>query len=301
MGNMRDLWTLGGLTLPELLRRTIRESWEDAVFGQGGRMAFYHFLALFPSLFVLLVIASRIPHAVTHLHMALEDLSAQVLPEQVTQLFERALDELNGRTPSGFQLVSVSAGTLWAVFNSTWAMIYGLNRAYEVEENRSRRELAGIIAGLTLSMALTVGCSISVIFCSAYLRENLPQFAILLRIVEWLVLLALLSLSFAVLYRFAPNLRDHEWRWSTPGALCALILWLGATLAARLYFDHINNYAHVYGHLNGVAMLLLWLYVTNGAILIGGEMNSEIEKAAERQDAPERRSHRQERLRSGVR
>jgi membrane protein len=83
-----------------------------------------------------------------------------------------------------------------------------------------------------------------------------------------------------LLYRFAPNLRRHEWRCSTPGALCALILWIAAAYAARLYFDHVDNYSRAYGHLNGVAMLLLWLYVSNGAILIGGEMNSEIEKAA---------------------
>ena len=94
---------------------------------------------------------------------------------------------------------------------------------------------------------------------------------------EWLVLLASLSVSFAVLYRFAPNLRDCAWRWSTPGAFCALVLWIGSTFAARVYFDHVN-YARSYGQLSGVVMLLLWLYVTNGAILIGGEMNSEIEK-----------------------
>ena len=92
-----------------------------------------------------------------------------------------------------------------------------------------------------------------------------------------MVLAASLSFSFALLYRFAPNLRDCEWRWSTPGAFCALVLWIGSTFAARVYFDHVN-YARSYGQLSGVVMLLLWLYVTNGAILIGGEMNSEIEK-----------------------
>ena len=279
---MRDLWTFGGLSWRELLRRTIRESWEDAVFGQGGRMAFYHFLALFPSLLVFLVITSRIPHAQEHLRTALQDLSGQVLPQEVTQLFVRAMDELNGRSLSGLQLASVCGGTLWAVFNGTWAMIYGLNRAYEVEENRCRRDLAGIIAGLAFAVALTAGSVVFVIFYSAHLRTGFPQGAPVIRMVEWLVLLAILSLAFSVLYRFAPNLRDQEWRWSTPGALCALLLWLGATFAARIYFDHINNYSRVYGHLNGVAMLLLWLYLTNGAILIGGEMNSEIEKAAER-------------------
>jgi membrane protein len=112
--------------------------------------------------------------------------------------------------------------------------------------------------------------------------------AIALRVLEWLVVVASLSFSFAVLYRFAPNLRDHEWRWSTPGALCALVVWTSATFATRMYFEHVNNYARSYGHLNGVVMLLLWLYVSNGAILIGGEMNSEIEKNIAGQNAPRR-------------
>jgi membrane protein len=74
-----------------------------------------------------------------------------------------------------------------------------------------------------------------------------------------LILTAALSPWFALLYRFAPNLHDHEWHWSTPGALAALILWVGTTFAARIYFDHIDDYSRSYGGLNGVAMLLLWL------------------------------------------
>lgn len=168
-------------------------------------------------------------------------------------------------------------------FNGTWAMIYGLNTAYEVNERRSWRELAMIIVGLT---AVTGSIAVFLIFCGAHFQSDVYRGGIALRVLEWLVLIASLSLSFALLYRFAPNVRDRRWRWSTPGAICALVLWVGSTFAARIYFDHVNDYARSYGHLNGVVMLLLWLYVTNGAILIGGEMNSEIEKAA-----AERRAH----------
>ena len=99
--------------------------------------------------------------------------------------------------------------------------------------------------------------------------------------VEWLGLSLALCFSFAFLYRFAPSVRDHEWRWSIPGAVYALVLWVAATFAARIYFDRVNDYTFVYGRLNGVIMLPLWLYVTNGATLIGGELNFEIEKAAQ--------------------
>lgn len=243
-------------------------------------MAFYHFLAIFPSLLVFLAISARIPHLGDPMKKALQELSSQVLPDQVSQLFQKTMGEINQRSLSGMQLLYVCAGALWAALNGTWAMIYGLNRAYEVEEHRSWWKMGITIAALTLSLAVTGSIAVFLIFCGANLQAYLHWGAVPLRALEWLVLIASLSLSFAVLYRFAPNLRDHEWRWSTPGALCALVLWIACTFVARAYFDHVNDYARSYGHLNGVVMLLLWLYFTNGAILIGGEMNSEIEKAA---------------------
>jgi membrane protein len=177
-------------------------------------------------------------------------------------------------------LISVLAGALWAAFNGTWALIYGLNTAYEVEEHRSWWRLGITIISLTVWMAISVSLIVLLIFFGARIQIYFHSRVIVLRVFEWIVLVVLLALSLAIVYRFAPNLRDQEWRWSTPGALCALILWVGCTLIARLYFDHVNNYARSYGHLNSVIMILLWLYVTNGSILIGGEMNSVIEKAA---------------------
>ena len=277
--SMRSLWTLGGLSLKDLLRRTVCECWEDSVFGQAGLMAFYNFLAIFPALLVLLALSARVPHLGDYTKNALRDLSTEVLPAQVSQLLQQMIGELNGRGLSGMHLLGACAGALWAALNATWAMVYGLNRAYEVEERRSWWQMALTIGGLTLSMALTTGVALFLIFCGAYFETHFHIDAIALRVAEYLILILALSLSFAVLYRFAANVRDHAWRWSTPGALCALLLWISFTLLARVYFDYVNDYSRTYGHLNGVVMLMLWLYASNGAVLIGGEMNSEIEKA----------------------
>ncbi|HEY7391739.1 MAG TPA: YihY/virulence factor BrkB family protein [Bryobacteraceae bacterium] len=290
IGRMVDLWSLGGLSLRELLRRTARETWEDSVFGQGGRMAFYQFLAIFPSLMVLLAISARVPHLGESLRRWLQDLSEQVLPSQGAHLFATIMDEFRGRAASGFHFVPVCAGALWAACNATWAMVYALNRAYEVEERRSWRQLGLTIGGLTLSLGIMTCVALFLIFGGVEVEAHFRTGVAVLRVAEWLALILLLSVSFELLYRFAPNLRYHEWRWSTPGAVCALVLWLGATFAARVYFDRVDDYSRTYGHLNGVVMLLLWLYVTNGAILIGGEMNSEIEKAVQSRAGPADRS-----------
>src|ERR1700733_5341254 len=120
---MRNLWTLGGLSFADLLRRTARECWHDEVFGQGGRMAFYHFLAIFPSLLIFFTITTRVPHLGDLMKNALQDLSRQVLPDQASKLFQEIMDELNERTYSGVSLISVCAGALWAALNGTWEMV----------------------------------------------------------------------------------------------------------------------------------------------------------------------------------
>lgn len=273
-------WNLGSLSLPELIRRTIRASWKDEVFGQAGRMAFYHFLAIFPILFVSLALLIRAPHLRDSLAHALRDVSNQVLPVRLMNLLQQVAEEQNQSAHGHFPLLTVGAGVLWAAFNGTWAMIYGLNNAYETKENRPFTQLAITIAGLSLSLATTAAVSVVLIFTTRYVQRFFDAGAVPLHLLEWVILIAALSFSFAILYRYGPNLEDRQWQWSTPGAVCALLLWIAATFGARVYFDHFNDYSRSYGHLNGVVMLLLWLYITNGAILIGGEMNSEIEKAA---------------------
>lgn len=273
------LWTLGGLSLPELLRRTIRESWQDEVFGHCGRMAFYQFLAIFPALLIIFTFVTRVPHLSGHLQGSLLDVSTQLFPVRVAQLFQSLLTDFRTRPRLGLRLLSVGVAAVWAAHNGTWAMIYGLNRAYEMEERRSWWNLTVTIVMLTIGMAGSALCALLLIAGSVSLQPHLQGSPVLLRLLEWLTLSLALFCSFVLLYRFAPDLRQRALRWSAPGAVCALILWLASTFGAHIYFDRINNYDRSYGPLNGVVMLLLWLYASNGALLIGGEMNSEIQKA----------------------
>jgi len=157
-------------------------------------MAFYHFLAIFPCLLVLFTISARVPHVGDHMKNALQDLTSQVLPNQASQLFQVITDELNDRTHSNVPLISVCAAGLWAAFNGTWAMIYGLNKAYEVDEHRSWWEMAITIAGLTFFLVVVGSMAVFLIFCTAYLRTQFHGSAIALRLLEWLVLTGALFL-----------------------------------------------------------------------------------------------------------
>jgi membrane protein len=273
------LWTLGGLSISNLLRRTLSASWHDDVFGQGGRMAFYQFLAIFPVLLIGFTIAKHVPHLSRGIRGSFSDVSAQLFPVRVSQLFQTMLTNFSQRPRFGLRLLYVGVAALWAAHNGTWAMIYGLNQAYEVQERRSWWSLTVTIVALTVCMAATASLAILFIFCGTFLQAHVHGGISFLRTVEWLTLIVCSAICFVLLYRFAPNLPRHAVRWCTPGALCALFLWLASTFAAHIYFDNINDYTRTYGPLNGVVMLLLWLYASNGALLVGGEMNSEIQKA----------------------
>ena len=279
---MPQMWTLGGLTIKDLLRRTCVDAWQDAVYGQAGRMAFYHFLAIFPCLLIFLSLARSMPSIGGGLTGTADDVVQQVLPTEAAALIHNMVWELQQRTPSGFQLLLTFAGALWAAMNGTWALVFGLNVAYEVEESRSWWRLGLTLFGLTIALAISGGAVLVLLFSAAHFTGVVLQHPSLAatRLLEWLAVLSLLMFSFALIFRFAPNLPDAKWKWSTPGSLCALILWVAVTVGLRIYFGRFNNYERVYGHLNTVVMVLLWLYFTNAAILIGGEMNSEIEKAS---------------------
>ena len=289
---MAKPWTLGGLSMQELLRRTVISTWRDSVFGQAGRMAFYHFLAIFPSLLLFLVLAGSaksVGAAVTH---TAEGLFSAILPGPAAGLVQRMVQQLQAQAPVGFEFLSACAGALWAAANGTWAIMYGLNVAYEVEECRNWKELTVTILGLTIVVEVGTGIAFLILFTATNVESRILHHSSLLAVhaAQWMVILFLLLLVFATLYRFGPNLKDAEWKWSTPGSLCALALWVACTVGLRIYFEHVNNYQKLYGDLNTVVMLLLWLYFSNASILIGGEMNSEIEKAADRTQKGQDRS-----------
>ena len=156
---------------------------------------------------------------------------------------------------------------------------------------RSKKSVHGgrclsIAFGLTISLGIMGLLALwAMLYGSRDLENDGPSFGIdahspfLWRIIQWLVTAILLLFSFALLYRFGPNLKDRRWQWSIPGAAVAVTLWVASALLLRVYENHFSS-QRIYGGLNAVVTLLLWLYFTGAAIFIGGEANSEIEKAA---------------------
>ena len=217
---------------------------------------------------------SNFPAAEARLRSTLLESLDRLLPQQSSELLQSMINQLRDTAHTGTARLSAGAGAIWAAVNGTWAVMTGLNIAYEVKEERPLWKVIAIACALTVSLAILFLLALSLL---VYCTQWSP--ALGGRVGQWPILAVLLLACFALLYRFGPNLEDREWQWSTPGATVALILWLLAAGLMRLYSAHLHSNGVIYKQLNGAATLLLWLYFTSAAVLIGGEMNSEIEKA----------------------
>jgi membrane protein len=282
---MTHFWSLRGLSWWQLAKRTCRRSWEDEVFGQSARLAFYFFFALFPALLLLLVFLTMSPAASVG-RGALRDSFTQVLPSGASDLIAKTVQQLNARAVLGAGAIVAGVYAVWGSLNGTWAMMTCLNKAYQVVEDRPWWRVLYIMIGLTVSLSVVYLIALAAIAWGDQAgnivgRHLGPYFGFFWRIVLWLVMVTLLLFSFALIYRFGPNIRDRRWQWSIPGAVVAVAISIGSTLVLRAYQQHFSS-SRIYGGLNAVATLLMWLYVTGAAIFIGGETNSAIEKAAVR-------------------
>jgi membrane protein len=266
--------------------RTLRSSWEHEVFGQAARLAFYYFMGIFPALLLLLVLLNALSGTGYELRSTLLDCIRRLVPPEAAALLSKTVGELNTRaTVASGALWAVPSGA-WAIFNGTWAMMVGLNNAYEVKEERPWWKILSIGLGLTIWLglmglaslaAMLYGGRAEVAIARILDRQILP---VSWHVIQWLVIILLLLVSFTFLYRFGPNLKDRRWQWSTPGAVVAVVWWGGSILFLRISQEHFSSTQRIYVELKPVVALLLWLYFTGAAIFIGGEINSEIEKAA---------------------
>jgi len=280
------MWSLGGASIRDLLRRTARESWEDDVFGRAAQLAFYHFLAIFPVLLMLLIPLTRLARQGAEMRNMLTGSFRLFLPDQAAALVTGVIGDLNSSARSGDALLAGAAlGALWAGINASWAMIAGLNTAYETKEDRGWRRIAGVAIGLGFaSVAMVFAALLTTDFIRVVAGPS-ATIAVFAPAVQWGAIVIILLVSFALFYRFGPNLKRPEWQWSTPGALFGVMLWVGLTLLIRAYFNRFASYQHIYGRLAATAVLMIWLYATSATVLIGAELNSEIEKAAKGQSA----------------
>ena len=271
------------LTWRQILQRTFKEAfWEDNCLGMAAQLAYYFFFALFPALLFLLALASYFP-VTTLIDDMFRTLGGFVPPEALTLITEQIV-KISKSEDAGL----LSLGVLLAVSSSSAAMtaiIDTLNRAYGIEEQRPWWKVRLTAIGLTIGVAIFILVSFALILTGPTLATELaknwglgPAFEWTWKILQWPVIFAMVSVSIAFIYQYAPDVKQ-EWVWLTPGSVLATTLWLVASLGFKYYVANWGAYTETYGLLGAVMILLLWFYISGLVILIGAEMNVEIEHA----------------------
>jgi len=280
------MWTLSGLTVKEFAPRVWREINNDDVFGAAAKLAYYFLLALFPLLIFLTSIIGLVLGAGTGLRHALFNYLSQVMPSSAFQLIDKTILEVSSASGAGKRSFGLLAA-LWASASGVGAMMESLNTAYESQERRSWWKQRLVALFLTVSLSVLIIGAVIVIFGGSKIAEHLgasygfsEAFVITWKILQWPIALAFMLLAFALIYYLAPDVRNHKWRWITPGSVIGVVLWLLVSFAFKGYLHFFDSYSKTYGSLGAVIVLMLWLYLTGAAVLIGGEINAEIENAA---------------------
>ena len=280
-----SIWKLGGLSPLNLGKRAWKEVVEDEVLARSASLAYYFILAVFPAMiFVLSVVGYLTPDG-SEWQASMFSTLARVMPSSASDLVQKTFREIaqaSGVGKAAFGIV----GAMWAASQGVAAVMQSLNVAYEVKERRPWWKQKVIAVGLTLALAMLVLGALGLILFGTKaaeflaLRAGLGHALVLAwRFVQWPAVLAIMFAAFAVTYYFAPNLEKPEWHWITPGSASGLVCWLVASFALKIYLHFFNSYSKTYGSVGAVIILLLWLYITGFSILLGGEINSEIDKA----------------------
>jgi membrane protein len=266
----------------DVLVRTWKESGDDNVGLLAAGVAFYAFLAFVP-LLASAVLTYGIAADAQTVAQHIQSLT-QTLPKDAAGLIADQLKSMT-ETPTsakGFGLIVAIALALYGASKGAGAIVTALNIAYEVKEDRGfiKTTLLALVmtVGAMLVLFLGVGAISGMAAVEALLPFSSPIVHILLQILFWAVAAAGASLAVALVYRHAPNRPDAPWRWVSPGSAAATILWLAASFGFGLYVSNFGNYNATYGSLGGVVVFLTWLYLSAFILLMGGELNSELER-----------------------
>lgn len=273
-----------------ILKRTLTESFfRDDVLGMSAQLAYYFFLSLFPALLFLISLASFFP--VANLMDEVVRMLGRVAPPDVLRFLLDQMAKLSSQEHGGI-LTFAFLFTIWSSSGAMTSIIGTLNAAYDITESRPWWKVRLLAIALTVGVALFILLSATLVITGPELAERVAgwlnlgtAFELTWKIVQWPVVLLLVITAVAMVYYFAPD-AEQEFVLITPGAVLATTLWILASLGVRFYVANFGNYNETYGTLAGVMILLLWFYVSGLCLLVGAELNAEIEHASPYGKAP---------------
>jgi membrane protein len=262
----------------DIAKRVRVEVKQDQVPLLSAGVAFYALLSLFPamiagiSIYGLVADPQTVGRQIERLTQLLSPETAHILSQQIRQVTAGAGGALGLATVLGI------ATALWSASSGMKALVTGINLTYDESETRKFLKLRGLALLLTIGAMVLMGIALLLIVAFPAFTNDWPTAARwIASVLRWLLLAALLIFGLAVLYRFAPDRDNPKWGWVSWGSAIATVLWVVASLAFSFYVGHFGNYNKTYGALAGVIILLFWLFLTAFVVLVGAEINTEME------------------------
>ena len=295
---MPSLWKFGGLTPLKLTQLGIKKIGEDELSTRSASLSYYFLLALFPMFLFLASLLGLLAGPGSRLMDGIVGGLGRLAPGAASGLVQSVVSQTLVHS-SGLKLAAGIIGALWAASGGIGAIVTSLNVIYQTKETRPWWKKQLTILGLTLALAILMVVALVLALYGGNIGELVARqiglgsaFATGWKILQWPFAFFAMFLSFSIVYFFAPDVEERKWYWVTPGAVVGVAMWLVASLGFRVYLHFFNTYTATYGSLGAVVILMLWLYITGFAILVGGEVNWVIENEDKKTAALE--EHRRE-------
>ena len=286
---LRSLWDLQGVPLRVIVKRTWNSLFTDNIFGGAAELGYWFLFALFPTLVSASAIIGLAARQAAENYERLLHYMALVIPPSAYGIVLQTFNQITA-TSNGKKLTFGLAFALWAASAGFSAIQDSMNAAYKVKETRPYWKVRGAAVLISTLLSLLITAILSSLLAADFFarlaslhiyHHSLAVFVgIAIRIVGWVVAIGLLALLFALIYYWAPDVKHRRWRWLTPGGAIGMVGWVVASVGLRVYLHFFNGYTVTYGSLGAVIILLTWFYLSGLMLLLGGEVNSEIEAAA---------------------
>lgn len=278
----RSKLTLG--TRLALLPRTLREANDDSLPDWAAALTYYSVLSIFPGLLLLAAVLGLLGESATQ---PLLDNLTGIAPGPAQDILTAGLHDLT-ETPSAAAPLALAGlfGALWSASGYVAAFMRASNTIYDVPEGRPIWKTLPIRLFVTVIVGVLLAASALLVVATGELATRFGRVigvgdtpVMIWSIAKWPVLLVLVSVVFALLYWASPNAKQTGFRWLTPGGLLAVLVWIAASIGFALYVANFASYNRTYGALGGVIVFLIWLWISNLAILLGAEFDAELHRA----------------------
>jgi membrane protein len=271
----------------DFVKKVYDEAMAEDVVSNAAQVAFYFIFALFPLLLFLLSLFGLVLESAEEFRQELFIYLREIIPASAITLIEQTLNEVV-QGSSGSKLTFGLLLALWSASAGIDSLRIVLNDVYDLEETRSWWKYKLTCLLVTVGLALIIIAVVAAVFYGSHTLTSMLAASgmagaarYITGAISFLLILAAMLLAFACLYAFVPNHKTFVFRWITPGAVAAVVLWLVFSFGFRIYLAYFDSYAKTYGSLGAIIILLLWLYLTALVILIGGVLNSVADKLTE--------------------